>query len=44
MALDKLIAKTLMRDRDVPIPNFRVMRRGIESAGDLRIPLVVKWR
>lgn len=44
LALDKVITKTLMRDRGVPTPNFRVMRRGTESTGDLRFPVVVKPR
>ncbi|MFB9268724.1 ATP-grasp domain-containing protein [Bradyrhizobium erythrophlei] len=44
LALDKVIAKVLMRDRGVPTPNFRVMRRGTESTGDLRFPVVVKPR
>ncbi|QQO23779.1 ATP-grasp domain-containing protein [Bradyrhizobium diazoefficiens] len=44
LALDKAIAKTLMRERGLPTPNFRVMRRGTESTGDLRFPLVVKPR
>ncbi|MCS3765663.1 MULTISPECIES: D-alanine--D-alanine ligase family protein [Bradyrhizobium] len=44
LALDKVIAKILMRDCGVPTPNFRVMRRGTESTGDLRFPLVVKPR
>lgn len=44
LALDKVIAKRLIRDRGVPTPNFRVMRRGDESPGDLRFPVVVKPR
>ncbi|MGY3294400.1 D-alanine-D-alanine ligase [Bradyrhizobium sp. LM3.6] len=44
LALDKAITKTLIRDRGVPTPNFRVMRRGTESTEDLRFPLVVKPR
>ncbi|MER9651037.1 ATP-grasp domain-containing protein [Mesorhizobium sp. M0199] len=44
LALDKVITKTLIRDRGVPTPNFRVMRRGTESTGDMRFPVVVKPR
>ncbi|MER9158362.1 ATP-grasp domain-containing protein [Mesorhizobium sp. M0778] len=44
LALDKIIAKRLIRDGGVPTPNFRVMRRGTESTGDLRFPVVVKPR
>ncbi|SEI21553.1 D-alanine-D-alanine ligase [Rhizobium tibeticum] len=39
---DKVITKRLIRDHGVPTPNFRVMRRGTESTGDLRFPVVVK--
>ncbi|MER8963674.1 ATP-grasp domain-containing protein [Mesorhizobium sp. M0701] len=42
LALDKAITKRLIRDRGVPTPDFRVMRRGTESTGDLRFPVVVK--
>ncbi|WP_141343156.1 ATP-grasp domain-containing protein [Bradyrhizobium sp. USDA 3458] len=42
LALDKVITKRLIRDRGVPTPNFRVMRHGTESTGDLRFPVVVK--
>ncbi|MER9593122.1 ATP-grasp domain-containing protein [Mesorhizobium australicum] len=44
VAPDKVVTKMLIRDRGVPTPNFRVMRRGTESAGDLRFPVVVKPR
>ncbi|MER9436101.1 ATP-grasp domain-containing protein [Mesorhizobium sp. M0618] len=44
VALDKIVTKRLIRDRGVPTPNFRVMRRGTESTGDLRFPMVVKPR
>ncbi|RWO53141.1 ATP-grasp domain-containing protein [Mesorhizobium sp.] len=44
LSVDKVIAKTLIRDRGVPTPNFRVMRSGTESTGDLRFPVVVKPR
>ncbi|MER9534162.1 ATP-grasp domain-containing protein [Mesorhizobium sp. M0309] len=44
LALDKVIAKRLIRDLGVPTPKFRVMRRGTESTGDLRFPVVVKPR
>ncbi|MFB6452922.1 D-alanine--D-alanine ligase family protein [Bradyrhizobium tunisiense] len=44
LALDKVITKTLMRDRGVPTPNFRVMRSGTEASYDLRFPVVVKPR
>lgn len=42
LALDKVIAKRLIRDAGVPTPNFRSMRHGTESTGDLRFPVVVK--
>ncbi|MER9877442.1 ATP-grasp domain-containing protein [Mesorhizobium sp. M0195] len=42
LALDKVITKRLIRDRGVPTPNFRVMRTGTESTGDLRFPVIVK--
>ncbi|KLK89458.1 hypothetical protein AA309_31315 [Microvirga vignae] len=42
LQLDKVITKRLLREAGVPTPNFRVMRRGTESTGDLRFPLVVK--
>lgn len=42
LALDKVITKRLIRDAGVPTPNFRLMRRGTESTGDLRFPVVVK--
>ncbi|MDF0498956.1 D-alanine--D-alanine ligase family protein [Bradyrhizobium yuanmingense] len=44
LALDKVITKKLLRYDGVPTPNFLVMRRGTESTGDLRFPLVVKPR
>ncbi|MEX2697463.1 D-alanine--D-alanine ligase family protein [Rhizobium mongolense] len=44
LAHDKIITKRLIRDRGLPTPNFRVMRRGTESTGDLRFPVVVKPR
>ncbi|MER9274054.1 ATP-grasp domain-containing protein [Mesorhizobium sp. M0643] len=44
LALDKVITKRLIRDRGVPTPNFRIMRCGTESTGDLRFPVVVKPR
>ncbi|MCO5965420.1 D-alanine--D-alanine ligase family protein [Sinorhizobium meliloti] len=44
LALDKVITKRLIRDHDVPTPNFRVMRRGTECPLDLGFPLVVKPR
>lgn len=44
LELDKVITKKLIRNDGVPTPNFRVMRRGTESADDLRFPLVVKPR
>ncbi|MER8389335.1 ATP-grasp domain-containing protein [Mesorhizobium sp. M1380] len=44
LADDKVITKRLIRDRGVPTPNFRVMRRGTEGTGDLRFPVVVKPR
>lgn len=42
LANDKVVTKILIRDRGVPTPNFRVMRRGSENTGDLRFPVVVK--
>ncbi|MGY4627048.1 D-alanine--D-alanine ligase family protein [Bradyrhizobium sp. USDA 4486] len=44
LTLDKVITKKLLRECGVPTPNFRVMRRGSESIGDLRFPVVVKPR
>ncbi|MER9708576.1 ATP-grasp domain-containing protein [Mesorhizobium sp. M0204] len=44
LADDKVITKRLIRDRGVPTPNFRVMRRGTEGTGDLRFPVIVKPR
>src|SRR5262252_10445065 len=44
LALDKVITKQLLRDLGVPTPNFRVMRHGTESIGDVRFPVVVKPR
>ncbi|UVK50461.1 ATP-grasp domain-containing protein [Mesorhizobium sp. AR02] len=44
LALDKVIAKRLICDLGVPTPDFRIMRRGTESTGDLRFPMVVKPR
>ncbi|MCP3368609.1 D-alanine--D-alanine ligase family protein [Bradyrhizobium cajani] len=44
LELDKVIAKKLVRDDGGPTPNFQVMRRGTESTGDLRFPLIVKPR
>ncbi|PBB29669.1 hypothetical protein [Mesorhizobium sp. WSM3882] len=41
---DKVISKMLMRSCGVPTAKFRVMRRGTETTGDLRFPLVVKPR
>ncbi|ESW94408.1 hypothetical protein X769_32890 [Mesorhizobium sp. LSJC268A00] len=42
LALDKAVAKRLMRAGGVPSPSFCDMRSGTESIGDLRFPLVVK--
>ncbi|APO70347.1 D-alanine--D-alanine ligase protein (plasmid) [Rhizobium gallicum] len=44
LADDKVISKTLIRDRGVPTPNFRVMRRGTEGTDNLRFPVIVKPR
>lgn len=44
LELDKVLTKKLIRDDGVPTPKFRVMRRGTESIGDLRFPLIVKPR
>ncbi|PBB14258.1 hypothetical protein CK231_11230 [Mesorhizobium loti] len=42
LANDKVVTKILIRDRGVPTPNFRVMRRSSDNTGDLRFPMVVK--
>lgn len=44
LTIDKVITKNLLRECGVPTPNFRVMRHGSESTGDLRFPVVVKPR
>ncbi|MGY4157939.1 D-alanine-D-alanine ligase [Bradyrhizobium sp. USDA 4461] len=44
LELDKVITKKLIRADGVPTPNFCVMTRGTESAGDLRFPLIAKPR
>ncbi|PZV34417.1 D-alanine--D-alanine ligase family protein [Mesorhizobium kowhaii] len=44
LANDKVVAKQIMRASGVPTPNFRVMRHGTESTGDLQFPVVVKPR
>jgi len=44
LALDKVIAKSLMRDAGVPTPNFRVMSRCDSRIDDLDFPLIVKPR
>lgn len=44
LTIDKVITKTLLRECGAPTPNFRVMRHGSESTGDLRFPVVVKPR
>ncbi|RWP46921.1 ATP-grasp domain-containing protein [Mesorhizobium sp.] len=44
LALDKVITKRLIRDQGLPTPNFRVMRHGTESTGELRYPMIVKPR
>lgn len=44
LATDKVITKILIRSGGVPTPNFRVMRSGTESTGDLRFLVVVKPR
>ncbi|RWK33369.1 ATP-grasp domain-containing protein [Mesorhizobium sp.] len=41
---DKVISKTLIRSRGLATPNYCVMRRGTESTGDLRFPMIVKPR
>lgn len=41
---DKVTTKRVIRDQGLPTPNFRVMRRGTESSGDMRFPVVVKPR
>ncbi|RUX06394.1 ATP-grasp domain-containing protein [Mesorhizobium sp. M2A.F.Ca.ET.037.01.1.1] len=44
IADDKVFTKQIIRASGVPTPNFRVMRQGTESIGDLRFPVVVKPR
>ncbi|MGX7877125.1 D-alanine--D-alanine ligase family protein [Mesorhizobium sp. ORM6] len=44
LTCDKFVTKMLIRDKGVPTPNFRVMRRCTESAADLQFPVVVKPR
>lgn len=44
LALDKVTAKSLMRDAGVPTPNFRVMSRCDSRTDDLDFPLIVKPR
>ncbi|RWG77320.1 MAG: ATP-grasp domain-containing protein [Mesorhizobium sp.] len=44
LAQDKVLSKIAIRSSGVPTPNFRVMRRGTESTGDLRFPVIVKPR
>ena len=42
LALDKALAKRLLRDAGVATPDFRVMRTGQEDTGALRFPVVLK--
>jgi len=44
LSLDKVIAKSLMRDAGVPTPNFLVMSRPDENIDGLYFPLIVKPR
>jgi len=44
LALDKVIAKGLMRDAGVPTPRFCVMKRPDERVEELLFPLIVKPR
>ncbi len=44
LSLDKVTAKSLMRDAGVPTPNFRVMSRCDSRIDDLNFPLIVKPR
>lgn len=44
LALDKVSAKSLMRDAGVPTPKFRVMSRCDGPVDDLKYPLIVKPR
>ncbi|MER8656147.1 ATP-grasp domain-containing protein [Mesorhizobium sp. M0847] len=44
LTCDKVVTKMLIRDKGVPTPNFRIMRRGTESAAGLQFPVVVKPR
>jgi D-alanine-D-alanine ligase len=44
LALDKVTAKSLMRDAGVPTPKFRVMSSCDSRIDDLKFPLIVKPR
>jgi D-alanine-D-alanine ligase len=44
LSLDKVTAKSLMRDAGVPTPEFRVMSRCDSRIDDLNFPLIVKPR
>jgi len=44
LALDKVIAKVLMRDAGLPTPNFRVISRPGQSVKGLDFPVIVKPR
>lgn len=44
LALDKVIAKSLMRDADVPTPNYRVMSWQDQQVDGLQFPVIVKPR
>jgi D-alanine-D-alanine ligase len=42
IALDKAVAKAVVREHGVPTPRSLIMRTGDESLNDLRFPLIVK--
>ena len=44
LALDKVIAKSLMRDAGIPTPRFQVLTGPDDYVQDLRFPLIVKPR
>jgi D-alanine-D-alanine ligase len=44
LSLDKVVAKTLMRDAGIPTPRFQVLTCPDDYVEDLRFPLIVKPR
>lgn len=42
LAMDKDVAKRLLRDADIPTPNWLMWPAGLEEIGQLGLPLVVK--